>query len=316
MAMVDAVETRPGTDPDRASFTTALEAARDQLTAAAGICPDDPADLPGVIGRAVLATLLPARRPRYSARKVKCATSRYLDRDDSRPRPPATITAIDITMHTPPLGTGAPGRARTASAPPPGPQPPTRRQRITAIMTSQPPRDWSGRELAARSSVKPRNMLTQLGEWAQLGFFTRTGSGTYAPQHAASPAILDNRHQTLNYAALRAASACGAPLTVILLGSRLGRREDALPRQLARRAPAEAGVVLVAAAGLGPVREPSPLWPGGPEAVGGVRRRRKSPALAPARAGRQLRRGRAGALGARRCPRVGGGRGLARAARL
>jgi len=27
--------------------------------------------------------------------------------------------------------------------------------------------------------VKPRNMLTQLGEWAKLGFFTRTGFGTY-----------------------------------------------------------------------------------------------------------------------------------------
>ncbi len=69
MAMVTAVETRPGTDPDRASFTTALEAARDELTAAASICPDGPADLPGTIGRAVLDTLLPARRPRYSARK-------------------------------------------------------------------------------------------------------------------------------------------------------------------------------------------------------------------------------------------------------
>ena len=80
MAMVTAAETRPGADPDRASFTTAMEAARDQLTAAGGICPDGPADLPGAIGRAVLATLLPARRPRYSARKVKCATSRYLNR--------------------------------------------------------------------------------------------------------------------------------------------------------------------------------------------------------------------------------------------
>jgi Insertion element 4 transposase N-terminal/Transposase DDE domain len=67
MAMVTAVETRPGTDPDRASFTTALEAAREELTAARGICPDGPADLPGVIGRAVLATLLPGRRLRYSA---------------------------------------------------------------------------------------------------------------------------------------------------------------------------------------------------------------------------------------------------------
>src|SRR5437667_10569901 len=59
MAMVTAVETRPGTDPDRASFTTAMEAARDQLTAARGVCPDGPdgpADLPGAIGRAVLAT--------------------------------------------------------------------------------------------------------------------------------------------------------------------------------------------------------------------------------------------------------------------
>jgi len=34
-----------------------------------------------------------------------------------------------------------------------------------------------------------------------------------------------------------------------------------LPRELARQAPAEIGVVLVARAGLGPVREPSPLWP-------------------------------------------------------
>ena len=64
------------TNPDRASFTTAVEAARDQVTAASGICPAGPADLTGVIGRAVLATLLPARRPRFSARKVKCATSR------------------------------------------------------------------------------------------------------------------------------------------------------------------------------------------------------------------------------------------------
>ena len=68
MAMVDAVETRPGTDPERASFTTAMETAREELTAARGICPDGPAELPGVIGRAVLATLLPARRPRYNDR--------------------------------------------------------------------------------------------------------------------------------------------------------------------------------------------------------------------------------------------------------
>jgi hypothetical protein len=99
MAMVEAVETRPGTNPDRASFTTALEAARDQLTAAAGICPAGPAGLT-VIGRAVLATLLPARRPRFSARKVKCATSRYLNHGDQRPRAVTAITAISVTVGT------------------------------------------------------------------------------------------------------------------------------------------------------------------------------------------------------------------------
>ena len=181
MAMVTAIETRPGTDPDRASFTTAMEAAKDQLTAARGICPDGPADLPGAIGRAVLATLLPARRPRYSARKVKCATSRYLNRDDGRPAHPAAITAIDIAICTPPvdLKPGRTYRDRSTPRPPRPPGPATRRERITAIITSQPPRDWSGHELAVLLHVKPRNMLTQLGEWARLGFFTRTGFGTY-----------------------------------------------------------------------------------------------------------------------------------------
>ena len=178
MAMVDAVETLSGTDPDRASFTTAMEAAKDQLTAAQGVCPDGPADLPGAIGRAVLATLLPARRLRYSARKVKCATSRYLNRDDGRPACPAAITAIDIAICTPPVDL-KPGRTHYDRSTPRPPRPPTRRERVTAIITSQPPREWSGHDLAVLLHVKPRNMLTQLGEWARLGFFTRTGLGTY-----------------------------------------------------------------------------------------------------------------------------------------
>jgi hypothetical protein len=179
MAMVTAVETCPGTNPDRASFTTAMEAAKDQLTAAQGVCPDGPADLPGAVGRAVLATLLPARRPRFSARKVKCATSRYLNREDGRPAHPAAITAIDIAICTPPVDL-KPGRThRDRRSTPRPPQPPTRREKITAIITGHPPRDWSGHELAVLLGVKPRNMLTQLGEWTRLGFFNRTGSGTY-----------------------------------------------------------------------------------------------------------------------------------------
>jgi len=42
MAMVTAVETRPGASPDSASFTTALKAARDEVTAAWGVCPRPP----------------------------------------------------------------------------------------------------------------------------------------------------------------------------------------------------------------------------------------------------------------------------------
>jgi hypothetical protein len=177
MAMVDAVETRAGTDPDRASFTTALEAARDQLTAAAGVCPADPSGLT-VIGRAVLDTLLPSRRPRFSARKVKCATSRYLNHGDQRPHIVTAITAISITVRTPPPRDTASGRRphrRTSAVP----KPPTRRQLITAIITSQPPRPWASLELARILNVKPRHMATQLREWALLGFFTRTGLGTY-----------------------------------------------------------------------------------------------------------------------------------------
>jgi Insertion element 4 transposase N-terminal/Transposase DDE domain len=187
MAMTDAIETQPGANPDRASFTSALEAARDQLTSATGVLPASSERL-GVIGRAVLATLLPARRPRFSARIVKCSTSRYHERDQHRPQSPATITTIDITLHTPPAGTGGPGRSRHKYARPRPPQPPTRRQQITAIITSHPPRDWSGKELAALLNVPPRNMHTQLGEWARLGFFTRTGFATYRLNTPASPA--------------------------------------------------------------------------------------------------------------------------------
>ena len=69
-AMTDATATRPGTDPDRASFTTALQAARDQLTTAT-----DPPTTPGQPAphHTVLTSLLPPRRPRYSGRKSKTA---------------------------------------------------------------------------------------------------------------------------------------------------------------------------------------------------------------------------------------------------
>jgi hypothetical protein len=76
-AIADAASTAPGTDPDRASFTIALQAARDQVIQAAGVIAGTSIDLAGRIGRLVLASLLPPRRLRISPRVVKRAMSRY-----------------------------------------------------------------------------------------------------------------------------------------------------------------------------------------------------------------------------------------------
>ena len=188
MAMTDAIESRPGTDPDRACFTSALEAARDQLIAAQGITGDDAAAT-GRIHGAILNSLLPARRRRYSARKVKCSTSRYLNRDDGRPFQPTTIAHVAITVIAPPPDRPANRdyRARTRPPAPPGaPRPNPRREQITQLMTSQPHRDWAGRELADLLHVRPRNMLTQLAEWTRLGFLTKTEIGRYGSSSAHS----------------------------------------------------------------------------------------------------------------------------------
>jgi hypothetical protein len=77
VAMTDATDTRPGTDPDRAGFTVALHAARDQLIQAQGVIDETVLDLVGTIGQQVLAHLLPARRTRTKDRIVKRAISKY-----------------------------------------------------------------------------------------------------------------------------------------------------------------------------------------------------------------------------------------------
>ena len=76
-AIADAAGTVPGTDPDRASFAVALNASRDQVILAAGVLAGPVTDLAGTIGRLVLASLMPSRRPRTSPRVVKRAMSRY-----------------------------------------------------------------------------------------------------------------------------------------------------------------------------------------------------------------------------------------------
>jgi Insertion element 4 transposase N-terminal/Transposase DDE domain len=100
-AMADATTTQPGTDPDRASFTLALNAARDQLIQAAGVITSPTTGLAGNIGRHLLANPMPARRLRVSTRTVKRAISKYNARGPTinRATYQATIT-IDLTAHT------------------------------------------------------------------------------------------------------------------------------------------------------------------------------------------------------------------------
>ena len=95
IAIADATIGRPDVDPDRGSFTIALNAARDQLTAAAGVITETTVDLVGAIGRQVLDHLLPERRYRTSPRVVKRAISVYAPNTGRgrlrAPSSPATI---------------------------------------------------------------------------------------------------------------------------------------------------------------------------------------------------------------------------------
>jgi hypothetical protein len=99
LAMADATATHA--DPDRASFTIALNTARDLLIQAAGIISGTTIDLVGTIGRRILARLMPDRRIRTRPRVVKRAISRYnakgiVDRTSYK----ATISIDILTSRT------------------------------------------------------------------------------------------------------------------------------------------------------------------------------------------------------------------------
>jgi len=100
LAMADATDTQPDTDPDRASFTIALHTARDQLTQAANIIADTIIDLIGTIGHHILANLLPDRRLRVSPRIVKRAISKHQARGTNINRRSYKAT-LNINILTP-----------------------------------------------------------------------------------------------------------------------------------------------------------------------------------------------------------------------
>ncbi len=98
-AVTDAVQSVPGLDPDRASWALAVETAQDLLATASNIAGGED-DLPGDIGRAVLGSLSPPRRPRVCARRVKSPLSRWNKHSPGKPRTTKRITAI--TRHVDP----------------------------------------------------------------------------------------------------------------------------------------------------------------------------------------------------------------------
>jgi Insertion element 4 transposase N-terminal/Transposase DDE domain len=188
-AMVEAIETDPDLDPDRASFTTALQAARDSIITSIITTRATTTELVGLLGRAVLATLLPPRRMRYSNRTVKSPRSRFRTRADDRPRASTTILSIDIAVRAPQITDTHPDPPPRAALPrstprhpprPPRPVEPTRRQLVLDLLTSDTDRSWHGGDLANELGIPRRNLLTQLAEWTRNGFLHRTGTGRYS----------------------------------------------------------------------------------------------------------------------------------------
>ncbi len=106
IAMTDATDSVGGTDPDRASFTIALQTARDLLIKAQAVIAETVIDLIGAIGRQILTNLMPARRLRVSPRAVKRPLSRYAYKSLRMDRHTYKATlSIDILAGQPALTT-------------------------------------------------------------------------------------------------------------------------------------------------------------------------------------------------------------------
>jgi Insertion element 4 transposase N-terminal/Transposase DDE domain len=196
--MVTAAESVPGTDPDRAGFSVAVHAARDSVVAATGVVAHT-VDLVGETGRAVLANLLPPRRHRFSARKVKSPISRYhAHTDTGRPLASTTITAIDVTICQPTSPTPRQPSAKKARPPHPvrrakrpriparpsaSTRPPNRRSAVLTLLRSTPGRAWRARDIARTLGVTGETGLNsfcvQMSQWARRGLLTKTGPARY-----------------------------------------------------------------------------------------------------------------------------------------
>jgi hypothetical protein len=196
--MVAAAESVPGTDPDRAGFSVAVQAARDSVVAAAGVVAQT-VDLVTDTGRAVLNNLLPPRRHRFSARKVKSPISRYhAHTDTGRPLTSTIITALDVTVCEPAASTPRQAPAHRARRPRPvrsakrphvpaapnaSTRPPGRRAAVWTVLRSTPGRAWRARDIARNLGVTSETGLNsfcvQMSQWARRGLLTKTGPAKY-----------------------------------------------------------------------------------------------------------------------------------------
>lgn len=185
--MVDAAESRPGTDPDRCGFSIALHTARDLVVQAAGITACG-ITLVGAIGRRVLANLLPPRRLRVSTRKVTSPISRYNDRlDDGRPDRSRPVTALSIAiLAAPPSQAPLPAVSRDDRL---AALTDRRRQRVLALLQQDPSRSWRPRDIAYHlGDITLGTMYRQLSRWAESGLILKIGSGLYtATTHSQTP---------------------------------------------------------------------------------------------------------------------------------
>ena len=177
-AMVEAARTEPCLDPDRVSFTVAAATAQATVIRAAGIEGQHDPNPAAEITSAVLAHLLPTRRPRISARKVKSPISRYAGHPlEERPHASTRITRIDIDIEkpgTPPRPTPSPAaRAKIMN-------PGSRVDSVFTILRAEPERSFTPTELAQTLEITNINSFSvQLATWARRGLLGKTGRGRY-----------------------------------------------------------------------------------------------------------------------------------------
>jgi hypothetical protein len=177
-AMVEAAGTRPGTDPDRVGFTAAAAAARATVIRAGHVADQHRAGPPLALTDMRLAGVLPPRRARVSARKVKCVLSRYAGRPlEERPTASTRVTEIEVHLHRPGTApTPVPSPAARAKIMTPG----SRVDRVFTLLSAQPGCAMTPSELARKLGITNINSFSvQLATWARRGLLGKPARGRY-----------------------------------------------------------------------------------------------------------------------------------------